>query len=159
MHSADKIACGYSDGWGVYAWHGVRIPERYYRAPFTAADVMKEPNSQVRAALIAKMGFERFIVELNPEVKEKQGEYELVIIADHELGNITALKMRCPTTQAVYVHAVHPQCETIEQALKWKRGDDLHNQPFYRHGDVYLIRVDTSPNKSDGYRANLIWER
>jgi hypothetical protein len=26
-HCEDGLAIGYPDGWGVYAWHGVRVPE------------------------------------------------------------------------------------------------------------------------------------
>jgi hypothetical protein len=46
-----------------------------------------------------------------------------------------ALKMRCPTTLAVYVHTVHPECTNIEQALAWKRGeDDFKNARPYKEG-------------------------
>jgi len=35
LHCVDKAAIEYSDGFGVYAWHGVRVPEWIIKQPDT----------------------------------------------------------------------------------------------------------------------------
>ena len=55
LHRTDGAALLYRDGWGVYAWHGIRVPawvidhpERIDRAAIDA-----EGNAEVRRVMIA----------------------------------------------------------------------------------------------------------
>ena len=69
------MACGYPDGWGVYALHGVRVPEKYVLTPadkMDPADVLKEQNAQVRMAVINKIGFARMLGKLPHKVVSEQ---------------------------------------------------------------------------------------
>lgn len=65
LHSAEGPALVYGDGWGIWAWHGVRVlkdviehPERLH-----IADIETEENAEVRRVMIERMGWERFIRE------------------------------------------------------------------------------------------------
>ncbi len=57
LHAAEGQACGYSDGWGVNAWHGVIIPDRYYSQQQAAAEILGESNIEVRRALIERYDY------------------------------------------------------------------------------------------------------
>jgi hypothetical protein len=132
LHSSDGLAIGYPDGWGIYAWHGIRVPERVILRPheITCQDIMAETNAEVRRVMIERYGFDRFIVDSKAKVLNRVGEYELVSVPDPAEGSIKALKMVCPSTSAVYVHPVAPECETVEAALAWKRGESLDQKYF-----------------------------
>jgi hypothetical protein len=64
LHSARGKCLNYPDGWGFYAWHGVRVPERVILAPetLTREDFLSEPNAEVRRVMQERMG-ERFASE------------------------------------------------------------------------------------------------
>jgi hypothetical protein len=132
LHSSDGLAIGYPDGWGIYAWHGIRVPERVIMRPqeITCQEIMAEQNAEVRRVMIERYGFDRFIVDSKAKVLNRVGEYELVSVPDPAEGSIKALKMVCPSTSAVYVHPVAPECETVEAALAWKRGESLDQKYF-----------------------------
>jgi len=160
IHCEDGPAIAYPDGWKIYAWHGIIVPEKVILHPdkLTPKEILAEENSQVRAVMIERFGFDRFMIEAKSEVLEKKGEYSLIMIPDPNFQRMVALKMTCPTTSAVYIHGVDPECKTIEEALAWKRGEGLQQNKFYRHGDVYLIDLNKQ-GKSSGYDDNLLWEK
>ena len=137
LHNPKGAAIEYRDGWKVYAWKGILIPAEIVENPesLTVAQIMGEDNTEVRRAMVDIFGLERFIVESKSKRLDQQGEYELLEVPYMERGNLIALKMRCPTTLAVYVHTVHPECTNVEQALAWKRGeDDFMNARPYKEG-------------------------
>ncbi len=65
LHSGEGQAVGYSDGWGVWAWHGVRVPAKVIEAPETlgAAAIQAEPNVEIRRVMIERYGQERYLRE------------------------------------------------------------------------------------------------
>lgn len=136
-HNATGPAIEYRDGWKLYAWRGIMIPKEIVEKPeqITVERIMVEQNTEVRRAMVDIYGLDRFVTNSNSKRLDQQGEYELLRVPYLNEGNIIALKMRCPTTAAVYVHTVHPDCTTVDQALAWKRGeDDFRNARPYREG-------------------------
>ena len=65
LHCPDGYAVGYRDGWGVYAWHGVRVPEQVIIAPktLTPKQIEQEENTEVRRVMVERFGQDRFLVE------------------------------------------------------------------------------------------------
>jgi hypothetical protein len=63
LHSGSGPAVLYPDGWGLWAWHGVRVPRRVIEAPDTLrpADVVGEENAEVRRVMIERLGHDRFL--------------------------------------------------------------------------------------------------
>jgi hypothetical protein len=136
-HNPKGPAVQYRDGWKVYAWKGILIPKNIVETPdkLTVKDIINENNTEVRRAMVDIFGIDRFVVESHSKTLDTQGEYELLEVPYLNGGNMVALKMRCPTTLAVYVHTVHPECSSVEQALAWKRGeDDFRNARPYKEG-------------------------
>ena len=88
LHHLDKPAMLYHDGWGIYAIHGVRVPEYYILTPAEGIDVAKalqEPNSSVRMAVIKKIGFLRLKEKLPTKTVSKTQSADLL---EFDLGEI-----------------------------------------------------------------------
>lgn len=64
LHRADGPAVVWPDGWGVYAWHGVRVPSWVIETPpeqITVAQITGEQNAEVRRVLVERLGAERYM--------------------------------------------------------------------------------------------------
>jgi len=58
LHAENGPALSYSDGWGVYAWHGIRVPEQLIEHPetYTAQKILDEDNAEIRRCMMEKVG-------------------------------------------------------------------------------------------------------
>ena len=67
LHSAEGPAIAYGDGWKLWAWHGVRVPQEAIERPqtLTIEQVDMQRNAEVRRVMIERMGWDRFIREAN----------------------------------------------------------------------------------------------
>ena len=66
LHRADGPAVVWPYGWGVYSWHGVRVPAWVIETPadtLTVAQVHTETNAEVRRVLMTRMGWGRYLTE------------------------------------------------------------------------------------------------
>jgi hypothetical protein len=65
LHSATGKCMEYHDGWGFWAWHGVRVPEKVILAPeqLTWEDLLGERDVEVRRIMQERMR-SRFVPEL-----------------------------------------------------------------------------------------------
>ncbi len=71
LHCEDKPAISFRDGWGVYYWHGYRIPVSHEwiiteKSRLTPDTIDAEPNAELRRIMLeievdGKTGFERYI--------------------------------------------------------------------------------------------------
>jgi hypothetical protein len=62
LHHPTGPAVTYPDGWGVHAWHGVRVPANLIEGePWTAERILTEPNTEIRRSAIERIGWDRFI--------------------------------------------------------------------------------------------------
>lgn len=57
LHCADGPAMSFADGWSIFAWRGVRIPEKYYADGVTPRIILAEENIEVRRALMERYEF------------------------------------------------------------------------------------------------------
>jgi hypothetical protein len=90
----------------------------------TVEKIMGESNISVRMAMAHVYGLERFLIDAKAETLDTHGEYSLLSMPMGSMRwgreqRITALKMTCPSTAAVYVSPISPECRTIAQALDW----------------------------------------
>lgn len=87
----------------------------------TVGNILSEQNQTVRAAMISIYGMERFILDAGATMIEERGGYQLLEIkfSNQWRDRIKALKMRCPSTGAVYINTVPPDIETVESGLKF----------------------------------------
>jgi len=67
LHSEDGPALSYPDGWSIWAWHGVRVPQWAIEGP-TAELIHAERNVEIRRCAIEKMGWDVYVVEAGLEL-------------------------------------------------------------------------------------------
>jgi len=60
LHCETGPALAY-DGWGVYAWHGVRVPADLIEAGWSTDRILAEPNAEIRRCAIERMGWDEFV--------------------------------------------------------------------------------------------------
>jgi hypothetical protein len=63
LHHETEAAVQFKDGWGVYLWHGTRVPKELIQDKWSTTEILREPNAEVRRCAIEKMGWDRFIKE------------------------------------------------------------------------------------------------
>jgi hypothetical protein len=68
LHSEVGMAVRFRDGWGLYAWHGLRMPPNREwivadRAALTAKKIDEEENTEFRRVMLEVYGFERYLAE------------------------------------------------------------------------------------------------
>jgi Domain of unknown function (DUF6745) len=60
LHNQAGPAVRYADGWGMYAWHGIRVPAWVVTGP-TVARIAAERNIEVRRCAIEHLGWDTYI--------------------------------------------------------------------------------------------------
>jgi hypothetical protein len=66
LHNEDGMALEYRDGWGVYAWHGYRIPTTHHwiikeKDKITPDAIEKEQNAELRRIMLEIHGYEKYL--------------------------------------------------------------------------------------------------
>jgi hypothetical protein len=130
LHAEGKQAISYRDGWGVYAYHGVIIPEAWGKIKPSQWDskwILTEKNAERRRVLIQAIGYARLVQELNATKLDSWREYELFKVQDETLDiePIVMVKMTCPSTGLIHAHRVPPAMQSAREAITWvNRGID-----------------------------------
>lgn len=83
------------------------------------SDVMDEENISIRTAKMGAYGLDRFLLDAGAKAVDVAHGYELLDFKLNAWNNIRALKMRCPSTAAVYVSPVAPHVRSVPEALDW----------------------------------------
>jgi hypothetical protein len=146
LHSDNGPACAYPDGWGVYAWHGLRLPpgqEWIVDDPdrITPETIMSEDNAEIKRVMVERMGYERFVSDLSAE---RVHHDDTGTLWRKDLGDdrppITLVEVLDGTPDAVsgerrrYWLRVPPEMQTARQAVAWS---------FYETPESYTPEVET----------------
>ena len=126
LHSGDGLAIGYPDGWGVYAWHGVRVPEHVILRPdtLTATKILAEPNTEVRRVMIDRVGPERFVLEsgARPIHQDDVGSLYRIDVPEDEpvvLVHVTNSTPEQDGSVRKFFLRVPPQMSRAREAVAW----------------------------------------
>jgi len=70
LHSATEMAIRFRDGWGIYMWHGIRVPADVVLHPeaITVARIEAEQNAEIRRVLVERYGLSRYVCDASFEV-------------------------------------------------------------------------------------------
>ncbi len=127
IHAEEGPAIGFADGFSIYALNGVRVPRILVVTPaaeLPAKMAIEEKNVEIRREIVRKVGIERLCKDLGAKTLSKKHGYELIEL---NLGDRKRpyLKMSNPSITAIHVEGVHPDCRTVEAALKWRNQSEL----------------------------------
>lgn len=146
LHSHDGMAVEYPDGWGVWAWNGVRVTEQIILRPdtLTPEQIAQERNAQVRQVMVERIGIERVCQLFHAKSIDTRGDYELLVLDLGDGLKRPYLKMLNPSVGVWHVEGVHPNCRTVQESLNWRNGltadqiDEVNGADWIQQGDVIL---------------------
>ncbi|MBH8567093.1 hypothetical protein I8748_33935 [Nostoc sp. CENA67] len=123
LHAEGEPAIEFTDGYSLYSYHGVTLPEKYgkiHPQQWQATWLLSEKNAELRRVLIQGIGYARICQELQAVELDTWAEYILLKIdADVDSEPIYLLKMTCPSTGLIYVLRVPPAVESARKAIRW----------------------------------------
>jgi hypothetical protein len=111
-------------------WRGVRVDERIAFRPeeIAPAEVLGEPNAERRRAMLDRVGYERFLEAVHPDVLDSDtdpgGPRTLLRVALENDEPLVCLVVRCPSTARRYVLRVPPTTPSCRHAAAWIAGFD-----------------------------------
>ena len=127
LHKVGEPAIAYRDGYSVYAYNGVILPEKYGRLhpnSWQASWLLSEPNAELRRVLIQGIGYGRICQELQATEIDSWREYTLLRIDNNiDVEPIHLLKMTCPSTNHIHANRVPPHIRSAKEAVTWMNWD------------------------------------
>ncbi len=126
LHNLQDTAIEYADGYGVYAYHGIILPEKYGRvhpAQWQSQWLSSEKNSQLQQILIQTIGYNRLYQELETiELDSYQGHTLVKIALDSLSEPIHLLKMHFGDNEINCLSVPSNIC-SAKEALGWLNWD------------------------------------
>ena len=117
-------------------WNHVPISPRIAFQPesITVAEILSEPNSELRRVLLERFGLERFLSAADAEVldvdQDAGGERKLLRVPMKGDEDLVCVLVYCPSTSRRYILRVPPTMKNCHQAVAWTAGFD--NPDDYR---------------------------
>jgi hypothetical protein len=129
LHSEDAMAMNFSDGWGIYAWHGVLVPPYVVLLPepLTFDLIEREPNAEIRRVLIERYGLENYLRE-GHVIKIQQDDCGILYkmnLPSEEPIIVVRVKNSTPEPDGTikeYFLRVPPNMQRARQAVAWTFG-------------------------------------
>ncbi|MBD2183151.1 hypothetical protein H6S82_14790 [Planktothrix sp. FACHB-1355] len=123
LHAEGAPAIQFADGYSLYAYHGVPLPEKYGKVHpnnWQSAWLLEEENAELRRVLIQAIGYEKIASELGATELDSFQEYSLLKInTDVDIEPIYMLKMTCPSTGYIHILRVPPDLKSAREAICW----------------------------------------
>jgi hypothetical protein len=139
LHSETLEAVKFSDGYSVFAWNGIIIPEKWIKEKESIAkdDIIKETNAEKRRCLQEILGSKRYAELLNIQVIDEdvdQYGYPIKLWRTKEIDTIINehiyfLNVICNSTKREYYLCV-PECKNAWEAKAWTAGKKELNLIF-----------------------------
>lgn len=128
LHCENGPAILYRDGYGVYAWHGVRIPSEWItnKGELTAKTALTWVNMEQRRAACEIVGWAKVLRELNARVIESDEDPMIGTLLEvdiPDIGKEKFLKVLCGTGREFAI-PVPPKMKTALEANAWTYGLD-----------------------------------
>jgi len=121
LHREDGPAVIYANGLQVWYLNGVEVTEQIVMHPETlnVNQIKKERNAEVRAIMVERFGWLRYLQESNAQLIDKRDNLiENTKEALYEGLRDCRLVVTCPTGR-VFVLGIPSRIKTCEQAQKW----------------------------------------
>ena len=128
LHCEDGPAVEYHDGWGVYAIHGVRVPEYVIMRPdeITIEKIKDESNAEVKRIMRERYGEGRYLKDIGAKVIDTdardvsvadicEGRSVARALVEDDEGNRFLIGTDSTTTRVYYMQ-VPNTCNTCQEA-------------------------------------------
>ena len=150
LHSEDSPAIEFKDGYKLYYWSGLTVPEKLIMSPetITKNDILSISNAEVRRCYMEKLGAKKYYdilsdgkgLKLIDSCIDNQGNimklWETTINDDIINKKVQFLECECPSTHRIYnIYPPNQQSKTCKEA---KYSTFLNVKGKYRQGDVML---------------------
>jgi len=126
LHHDSRPAVLYPDGFGVWAWHGVRVPAQVIEAPQAlAADrVIKEHNVELRRVMMQRYGHRRLLHDAGAALLDESewGKLWRLEVEDDEPLVMVEVVNATPEPDGSfrdYFLRVNPGCRSALDAVAW----------------------------------------
>jgi len=126
LHAEGESAIEFPDGYKLYSYHGVTLPEKYgqlHPNQWQASWILSEKNAELRRVLIQGIGYDRICCELQAVELDGWQEYTLLKIDNADVEPIYLLKMTCPSTGHIHALRVPPNVRSAKEAIRWVNWD------------------------------------
>ncbi|XZO03289.1 MAG: DUF6745 domain-containing protein [Microcoleus sp.] len=123
LHAEAGPAIQFADGYSLYSYHGVTLPEKYgqiHPNEWQPQWLLEEENAELKRVLIQGIGYDRICSELAAVELDTWQEYTLLKIDTKvDVEPIYLLKMTCPSTGFIHALRVPPDINSAREAIKW----------------------------------------
>ena len=147
LHCEDGPAVRFKDGFEMYFWNGINVPENWIKNPKSIAkkDFMSEENAEKRRCLAEIIGPERLIEILDTIVIDEDTDdqgYPMQLMRTKEVDSVINehlyfVGVTCNSTKRKYIICI-PECSNVWEAKAWS----FRNEKIQiRHGDVGLVNM------------------
>ncbi|MCG7985030.1 MAG: hypothetical protein JAY90_20050 [Candidatus Thiodiazotropha lotti] len=136
LHCEDGPAVRYRDGFSVYSWHGIRIPDQWITSKPSAQEAITWDNLEQRRAACEIVGWNNILVELQAVSIDKNSNPmvgELLEVQLPDIGKEKFLRVMCGT-QREFALPVPPEITRASEAQAWLN---------FTTEDMYLPQVRT----------------
>lgn len=125
-HCEDGPSHRWRDGWSLYHWHGVRVPDEWIedKASLDPKTALAWPNIEQRRAACEIVGWARITKELDAATLDEDDDPEIGTLFEAEIpdsGKERFLQVRCGTGRE-FVIPVPREMKTALQANAWTYG-------------------------------------
>jgi hypothetical protein len=127
LHNVSGPCVQYRDGWGWYAWHGVRVPEKVIEHPeqLSRKDWTSERNAEVRRAIQERLGPQRFVELLGGKRidRGKRGSLIEIKLGSRSTDRVAHyVEVQDSSTERQYLLRVPPSISSADEAVAWTFG-------------------------------------
>lgn len=123
LHAEGGPTVEFADGFEVYAYQGVILPETYgkrHPSKWRCEWLLSETNAELRRVLLQGIGYDRICQELQCKTIDSWQEYDLLeIYSEVDIEPIYILKMTCPSTDKIHALRVPPNIQSARAAIQW----------------------------------------
>lgn len=135
LHSTERAAISWSDGFELYFLEGVRFPRELWQKVVTksasAVDIMMLENTEQRRVALFYNGMESFVQEQGKPISYGSRNNAVLYLLEGVLDEpMYWVSYDCPTTGRKYVSPVDPEVGVLANADLWmatKGGLDLQS--------------------------------
>lgn len=154
MHNPEGPAIEFADGFKLYSWNGVIVPEKLIMTPdeITQEDIVKESNAEIRRAYREKLGAKVYYdrisngkgLTLLDEDVDGEGNpmrlYETTIEDEIINKKVQFVEVMCPSTKRIY--NIYPPRQNSKNVWEAKADTFSGEKIQVRHGDVGLLNLN-----------------